>query len=57
MENTSMTTIYHTFLQNSSKSDRQVVERGKIDTSKAQKHDRSLSYIGTNTSIKSGGIN
>jgi hypothetical protein len=50
-------TIYHTFLQNSSKSDRQVVERGKIDTSIAQKHDRSLSYIGTNTSIKTGGIN
>jgi hypothetical protein len=31
------------------------VERDKIDTPNIQVHDRSLSWLGTDTSIKSGG--
>ena len=34
-----------------------IVERGKIATSKTQLHGRSLSWIGSGTSIKGGGVN
>jgi hypothetical protein len=34
------------------KSNRKIVERGKIDTTSKQIHDHSLSWLGTNTSIK-----
>ena len=33
-----------------------IVERGKIDISSTQIHDRPLSRLGTRTSIKSGGL-
>ena len=39
------------------KSNRQVVERGNIDTPNNQIHDRSLFMVGTDTSINSGGLN
>ena len=39
------------------KSNRKIVERGKIDTQSKQIHDRALSCIGTDTLIKSGGCN
>ena len=39
------------------KSNIKIVGRGKIDTSNAaQIHDHSLSWLGTDTSIKSGGV-
>ena len=34
----------------------EAVERGKIDTPNTQIHDSSLSWVGTGTSIKSGGV-
>jgi len=37
------------------KFNRKIVERDKIDTV-TQIHDRSLSWLGTGTSIKSGGV-
>jgi hypothetical protein len=33
-----------------------IIERGKIDTPIIQIHDRSLSCLGTDRSIKSGGV-
>ena len=45
--------IYH--CRNNSKINVKIVERGKIDTPNTQIHDRSLSCLGTGTSIKSGG--
>jgi hypothetical protein len=33
-----------------------VVERGKINTLNTQMHDRSLSWLGTATSVISGGV-
>jgi hypothetical protein len=33
-----------------------IVERSKVDTPKRQIHDRSLSWLVTGTSIKSGGV-
>ena len=38
------------------KSNIKIVERGKIHGHKTQKHDRSLSWLGTGTSTKSGGV-
>ena len=38
------------------KSNRKITEIGKIDTFSTDIHDRSLSWLGTNTSIKSGGV-
>jgi hypothetical protein len=38
------------------KSNRKIVERVEIDISNRQIHDRSLSWLGTGTSIKSGGV-
>ena len=38
------------------KSDIKIVERAKIDAPDIQMHDRSLSWLDTNTSIKSGGL-
>jgi hypothetical protein len=37
------------------KSNRKLTERGKIDILNTQKHDLSLSWLGTGTPIKSGG--
>ena len=37
------------------KSNTNIVERGRIDTPDTQIHDRSLSWLCTGTSIKSGG--
>ena len=34
-----------------------IVERGKIDNPNTQIHDHSLSQLGTDTPIKSGGVN
>jgi len=39
------------------KSNIKIVERGKIDTLNTQIHDRSVSWLGTGTSIKVAGIN
>jgi hypothetical protein len=33
-----------------------IIERSKIDTPSTQIHDLSLSWLGTDTSIKSGGV-
>jgi hypothetical protein len=41
---------------NISKSKIKIVERGKIDTCNTHIHDRSLSWLDTDTSIKSGGL-
>jgi hypothetical protein len=38
------------------KSNIKIVERGKIHGHKTQEHDRSLSWLGTGTSTKSGGF-
>jgi hypothetical protein len=38
------------------KSNIKMTERGKIDTPNTQIHDRSLSWLGTGTSIKRGGV-
>ena len=38
------------------KSKIKIVERGQIDTLSTQIHDRSLSWLGTDTSIRSGGV-
>jgi hypothetical protein len=38
------------------KSNIKIIERGKIDTPNIQIHDRSLSWISTGISIKSGGV-
>jgi hypothetical protein len=38
------------------KSNIRIVERGKSDIPNTQIHDRSLSWIGTGISIKSGGV-
>jgi hypothetical protein len=38
------------------KSNIEIVERGKIYTTNAQIHDSSLPWLGTDTSIKSGGV-
>ena len=46
---------YHT-LGTIPKSNIKIVERGKIDTSNTQIHDRSLSCLGTSSSITSGGL-
>jgi len=34
-----------------------IAERGKIDTPNTPIHDRSLSWLGTGTSTKRGGVN
>ena len=44
--------IYYTV----AKSNRKIVERGNIDTPNKQMHDRSLSWLCTNTFVKSGGV-
>jgi hypothetical protein len=38
------------------KSNREILGRGKIDTPNTQIHDRSLSWHGTDISIKKGGV-
>jgi len=38
-----------------SKSNIKIVDRGEIDTSNTQIHYRSLSWLGTDTSMKNGG--
>jgi len=50
-----MKTKYHT-VGTFPKPNRKRVERSNIDTSNTQKHDRSLSRIGTGTSNKSGRV-
>jgi len=49
--NTMKNKKYHT-VETVLKSNRKIVERGKIDTTNTQRHDRSLSWLGTGTSIK-----
>jgi len=39
-----------------SKSNIKIVGRGKIDTSNTQRHGRSLFWLGTDTSMKSGDV-
>ena len=46
---------YHA-VETASKSDRNIIERGKIDTSNTHIHDVSISPLGTGTSTKSGGV-
>jgi len=46
---------YHT-VKIFSKSNRKIVKRSKIDTPKKQIHDHSLSWLATDTSIKSGRV-
>jgi len=46
---------YHT-VETFPKSNRKIVERGKIDTSDIEIHDSSLYWLGTDTSIKNGGL-
>ena len=46
---------YHTF-RTVPKSNRKIVEKSKLDTSNTQIHGRSLSCLGTGTSIKSDGV-
>ena len=47
--------IYHT-VKTIQTSNTIIAERGKIKTSNTQIHDRSLTWLGTGTSIKSGGV-
>jgi hypothetical protein len=47
--------IYHT-VKTIQTSNTIIVERDKIKTSNTQIHDHSLSWLGTGTSIKSGGV-
>ena len=46
---------YHT-VRTIQKSNLKIVERGKNDPPNKQIHDRSISWLGTGTSIKSGGV-
>jgi len=46
---------YHTFAT-IQKANIKIVERDKIDTSNTEIHDRSLFWLRTGTSIKSGGV-
>jgi hypothetical protein len=48
--------IYHTF-ETIPKSNIKIVERCKIDTHNTEIHDHSLSWLGTDTSIKMVGLN
>ena len=48
-------TRYHS-VETMPKSNIKVVERGKIDTPGTKIFDRTLSLLGTGTSIKSGGV-
>jgi hypothetical protein len=38
------------------KSNRKIIEKGKMDTPNKQIHDHSLSWLGTDTSIKMVGL-
>ena len=38
------------------KPNRKIVERGQVDTPNTHIHDQSLSWLGTGTSIKRGGV-
>ena len=44
---------YHTVTTVRLKFNRKIAEKGKIDSPNVQIHDRSLSWLGTDTSIKS----
>jgi hypothetical protein len=46
---------YHT-VRAFTKSNIKILESGKIDTTNKRIHDRSLSWLGTGMSIKSGGV-
>ena len=46
---------YHT-VRTVLKSNKKIVERGRIDTPKTQKHDHSLSWLGAGTSVKNGRV-
>ena len=46
---------YHT-VETVLKSNRKIVERDKIDAPNTHTHDCSLSWLGTGTSVKSGGV-
>jgi hypothetical protein len=54
LENQKLKKKYHTFGTHPN-SNRQIVEKCQIDISNKQIHDRALSWLGTGTSIKSGG--
>jgi hypothetical protein len=41
---------------NTTLSNRNIIERGKIDTPSTLIHDSSLSWLGEGTSIKGGGV-
>ena len=47
--------IYHT-VETAQTSNREIIERGKIDTTNTHLHYRSLSGLGTGTLLKSGRI-
>ena len=46
---------YHT-VRTVLKSNKKIVERGRIDTPKTQMHDHSLSWLGAGTSEKNGRV-
>jgi len=46
---------YHTYVT-VPKSNRKIVERGKLDTPDTKIHDHSLSWLDTGTSIERGGV-
>ena len=47
---------YHVTIGRFPKSNRKIVERGKINTPSTLIQDSSISWLGTSTSIKSGGL-
>jgi hypothetical protein len=48
--------MHHTVLGTIPKSNIKIVERGETDAPYTQIHDRSLACLGTDISIKSGGV-
>ena len=49
-------TMHYRTVETDPKSNRTIIERGKIYTLNTQIHDHSLSWLGTGTSIQSGGV-
>ena len=49
-------TMHYRTVETVPKPNRKIIERSNIDTLNTQIHDHSLSWLGTDTSIQSGGV-
>jgi hypothetical protein len=55
-QNTTLSKQFHNLIEEKLKIPKQIVERGKIKTHDTYEHERSLSWLTTDTSIISGGV-